>query len=175
MNIIIYGAGKTGQYLAKSLSSEGNDIIVVEKNPLLCSRLQRHLDATIIESAGISKEVFNEEVFEECDLFIAVSSVDEMNILSCTAAKKLGANRVVARIRNDDLDFLDEMIDLDEMGIDLIIHPEKELSHELENLLEYPSAIDVYELYNKEIMLISTMVCSKSDIIGKSLGEISKL
>jgi len=175
MNIIIYGAGKTGQYLAKSLSSEGNDIIVVEKNPVLCSRLRRHLDATIIESAGISKEVFNKEVFEECDLFIAVSSVDEMNILSCTAAKKLGADRVVARIRNDDLDFLDEMIDLNEMGIDLIIHPEKELSHELENLLEYPSAIDVYELYNKEIMLVSAMVCGKSDIVGKSLGEISKL
>ncbi|MCK4888857.1 MAG: NAD-binding protein, partial [Candidatus Aminicenantes bacterium] len=175
MNIIIYGAGKTGQHLARSLSSDGNDIIVVEKNPVLCSKLEKHLDATIIESQGIKKEVFNKDVFEECDLFIAVSSVDEMNILSCSAAKKLGADKVVARIRYDDLNFMDELIDLDDMGIDLIIHPEKELSAELENLLEYPSAIDVYELYNKKIMLVSTEVCSKSDIIGKSLGEISKL
>jgi len=175
MNIIIYGAGKTGQHLARSLSSEGNDIIVVEKSPVLCSKLEKHLDATIIESQGIKKDVFNEEVFEECDLFIAVSSVDELNILSCSAAKKVGADKVVARIRNDDLDFLDEMIDLDEMGIDLVIHPEKELSAELENLLEYPAAIDVYELYNKKVMLVSTKVCTKSDIIGKSLGEISKL
>ncbi len=175
MNIIIYGAGKTGQHLARSLSSDGNDIIVVEKNPALCNMLEKHLDAKIIESQGIKKDVFNKEVFEECDLFIAVSSVDEMNILSCSAAKKLGAGKVVARIRYDDLDFMDELIDLDDMGIDLVIHPEKELSAELENLLEYPSAIDVYELYNKKIMLVSTKVCNKSDIIGKSLGEISKL
>jgi len=175
MNIIIYGAGKTGQHLTRSLSSDGNDIIVVEKNPILCSRLDKHLDATIIQSQGIKKEVFNKDFFNECDLFIAVSSVDEMNILSCSAAKKLGAKKVVARIRNDDLDFMDELIDLDNMGVDLIIHPEKELSDELENLLEYPSAIDVYELYNKRIMLVSTLVCSKSIIIGKSLEEISKL
>ena len=175
MKIIIFGAGKTGQYLARSLSTDGNDIILVEKNPILCTRLQRHMDATIIESHGINKDVFNKDVFEECDLFIAVSSVDELNILSCSSAKKVGADKVVARVRNDDLDFLDEMIDLDDMGIDLIIHPEKELSAELENLLEYPAAIDVYELYNKKIMLISTQVCSKSDIIGKSLEEISKL
>ncbi len=95
MNIIIFGAGKTGQYLAKSLSSEGNDIIVVEKNrSSMCTSLQRHLDATIIESQGINKEVFNEEVFAECDLFIAVSSVDELNIFHVQLQKKAGPIRL---------------------------------------------------------------------------------
>ncbi len=175
MNIIIYGAGKTGQYLAKSMSSEGNDITLIESNPELCNRLRTLFDISIIESQGIKKDVFNKELFGNCDLFIAVSSVDEMNILSCSAAKKIGAKKAVARIRNDDLDFMDELIDIDYFGIDLIIHPEKVLSRELENLLAYPSAIDVYELYNRKIMLISTLVGKNSDIVGKSLGEISKL
>lgn len=175
MNIIIFGAGKTGQYLAKTMSSEGNDITLIESNPLLCNRLRSSFDVSIIESQGIKRDVFNKEVFDNCDLFIAVSSVDEMNIISCSSAKKVGAKKSVARIRNDDLDFMDEIINLDYFGIDLIIHPEKELSRELGNLLSYPSAIDVYELYNRKIMLISTLVNKNSDIVGKSLGEISKL
>jgi len=175
MNIIIYGAGKTGQYLTKIMSAEGNDITLIESNPVLCNRLRSSLDVSIIESQGIKTDVFNSEIFSDCDLFIGVSSVDELNILSCSAAKKLGAKKVVARVRNDDYDFMEHIIDLDHFGIDLIIHPEKELSRELVNLLKYPSAIDVYELYKGKIMLISTIVCNKSNIIGKSLVEISKM
>ncbi len=175
MNIIIYGAGKTGQYLTKIMSAEGNDITLIESNSVLCNRLRGSLDVSIIESQGIKTDVFNSEIFSDCDLFIGVSSVDELNILSCSAAKKLGAKKVVARVRNDDYDFMEHIIDLDHFGIDLIIHPEKELSRELVNLLKYPSAIDVYELYKGKIMLISTIVCNKSNIIGKSLGEISKM
>ena len=125
MNIIIYGAGKTGQYLARTMSSEGNDIIVIEKNPELCVKLRGYLDATVIESQGIKGDVFNTEMFKNCDLFIAVSSVDEMNIISCSAAKKVGAKRAVARVRNNDLNYLDKLIDINYFGIDLIIHPEK--------------------------------------------------
>ncbi len=175
MNIIIYGAGKTGQYLTKIMSAEGNDITLIESNPVICNRLRSLLDVSIIESLGIKKDVFNREIFDHCDLFIGVSSVDELNILSCSAAKKLGAKKVVARVRNDDYDFMEDIIDLDHFGIDLIIHPEKELSKELVNLLRYPSAIDVYELHREKIMLVSTIVCSRSNIIGKSLSEISKM
>jgi trk system potassium uptake protein TrkA len=122
MNVIIYGAGKTGQYLAKTMSSEGNDITLIESDPVLCNRLRHLFDISIIESQGIKKDVFNRELFSKCDLFIAVSSVDEMNIISCLAAKKIGAKKIVARVRNNDLDFMDEVIDLDYFGIDLIIH-----------------------------------------------------
>jgi trk system potassium uptake protein TrkA len=174
MNIIIYGAGKTGQYLTKILSAEGNDITLIESDPLICKRLRSVMDISIIESQGIKKDVFNRENFKECDLFIGVSSVDEMNIMSCSAAKKLGAKKVVARVRNDDYNFMEDIIDLEQFGIDLIIHPEKELSKELVNLLSYPSAIDVYELYNGKIMLISTTVKKDSKIIGKSLRDVSK-
>ena len=175
MNIIIYGAGKTGQYLTRIMSAEGNDIILIESNPAICNRLRNLLDVSIIESQGIKKDVFNRELFGDCDLFIGVSSVDELNILSCSAAKKVGAKKVVARVRNDDYDFMGDIIDLDHFGIDLIINPEKELSKELVNLLKYPSTIDVYELYNGKIMLNSTIVCKRSNIIGKSLGEIAKM
>ncbi|MCK5058751.1 MAG: Trk system potassium transporter TrkA [Candidatus Aminicenantes bacterium] len=175
MNIIIYGAGKTGQYLTRIMSAEGNDITLIESNPVICNRLRNLLDVSIIESQGIKKDVFNREFIGDCDLFIGVSSVDELNIFSCSAAKKVGAKKVVARVRNDDYDFMEDIIDLDHFGIDLIIHPEKELSKELVNLLKYPPAIDVYELYNGKIMLISTIVCKQSNIIGKSLGEIAKM
>ena len=175
MNIVIFGAGKTGQYLARTWSSEGNDIILIESNPVLCERLRNQLDVMIIESRGIKRDVFSRKNFAACDLFIAVSSNDEMNILSSSVAKKIGAEKTVARIRDDRLSFMDELIDLNYFGIDMIVHPEMELSREIENLLAYPSAIDVYEFYNGRIMLLSTMVTAESSIVGKSLAEIATM
>ena len=95
MNIIIYGAGKTGQYLTKIMSAEGNDITLIECNPVICKRLRSTLDVSIIESQGIKTDVFNREVFTDCDLFLGVSSVDELNILSCSAAKNLVQRRLL--------------------------------------------------------------------------------
>ena len=175
MNIIIFGAGKTGQYLARTWSSEGNDITLIESDPEICERLQNQLDVLIIESRGIKRDVFSREKFADCDLFIAVTSNDEMNILSSSVAKKLGTKKTVARIRDDRLSFMDELLDLDYFGIDMIVHPEMELSREIENLLAYPSAIDVYELYNGRIMLLSTLVTTDSPIVGKSLAQIATL
>ncbi|MDY0295701.1 MAG: Trk system potassium transporter TrkA [Acidobacteriota bacterium] len=175
MDIVIFGAGKTGQYLARTWSSEGNDITLIESDPDLCERLRDQLDVMVIESRGIKREVFNSESLGDCDLFIAVSSNDEMNILSASVAKKIGAHKTVVRVRDDRLGFMDELIDLDYFGIDMIVHPEMELSREIENLLSFPSAIDVYEFYNGRIMLLSTLVGADSPILGKSLAEISTL
>ncbi|HDP94347.1 MAG TPA: Trk system potassium transporter TrkA [Candidatus Aminicenantes bacterium] len=175
MNIIIFGAGKTGRYLAQTWSSEGNNITLIESNPELCENLRNQLDVLVIESRGINREVFNSENFRECDHFIAVSSNDEVNILSASVAKKIGARKTVVRVREDRFGFVDELIDLNYFGIDMIVHPEMELSREIENLLSYPSAIDVYEFYNGRIMLFSTLVSQDSPIVGHSLAEAATL
>ena len=171
MNITIFGAGKTGQYLTKILTSEGHDLTVIESDHEICNKLQSLFDVSIIDSEGIKIDVFNKESFENCDLFIAVSHVDEMNITAATIAKKIGANKTVARVRNEDYDKMIGLMDLSEMGIDLIIHPEKELSRELANLIYYPNAVDVYELYSSKLFIIATIIEKNADIIGKNLIE----
>jgi trk system potassium uptake protein TrkA len=97
-----------------------------------------------------------------------------MNIMACSVANKVGAKKTIARIRNEDYGMMNDVVDLDALGVDRIIHPEKELSKELLNLVLHPNAIDVYELYNSKILIVSIIIKEDSHIIGKSLGEISK-
>jgi trk system potassium uptake protein TrkA len=101
--------------------------------------------------------------------------VDEMNIMACSVAKKSGADKTIARVRNEDYSMMDDVVGLTSMGIDLIIHPEKELSKELTNLVTHPNAIDVYELYEGKILIVSTIIKENSKITGKSLKEISRI
>lgn len=174
MNVIIYGAGKTGQYLTRILTIEGHEVTVIEPNSAVCNKLSSLYDISVIESGSIKRDVFNQEVFAECELFIAVGPVDEMNIMACSVAKKVGAKKAIARVRNEDYGMMDDVVDLNALGVDRVIHPEKELSKELLNLVLHPNAIDIYELYNSKILIVSIIIKENSHIIGKSLGEISK-
>lgn len=88
MNVTIYGAGKTGQYLTRVLTIEGHDVTVIEADPRVCYKLESKYDISLIESRGIKQDVFNKEVFNGCDLFIATSHVDELNIMACSVAEK---------------------------------------------------------------------------------------
>ena len=111
MKIIIYGGGKTGLYLTRRLTLEGHDVSVIEKEEAACQKISSQYDVAVIKSAGIKLDVFNREVFDGCDLFIAVSSVDELNIMSCSTAKKLGTPRTVARVRNSDYEQMQELLE----------------------------------------------------------------
>jgi trk system potassium uptake protein TrkA len=157
------------------LTIAGHEVTVIESNNTTCDKIQSLFDISVIESEGIKKEVFNRENFETCDLFIAVSSVDEKNILACTIARKVGAGKAIARIRNEDYVTMEEVINLKAMGIAEVIHPEKELSKELINMVLHPNAIDVQQFYNGRILSVSTIVKENADIAGKSLKEINAL
>lgn len=175
MRITIFGAGKTGRYLTRMLTIAGHEVTVIESDGATCQKLNSLYDISVIESHGIKQDVFNHENFEHCDMFIAVSSVDEKNILACGIAKRLGVEKTVARIRNEDFCTMEEIFNLKAMGIDEVIHPEKELSKELVNMVLHPHAIDVQQLYNGRILVVSTIVKEDAGIAGKSLMEINSL
>ena len=175
MRITIFGAGKTGQYLTRMLTIGGHEVTVIESDSATCDKLNSLYDISVIESDGIKQEVFNRENFENCDLFVAVSSVDEKNILACTIARKVGATKAIARIRNEDYCTMEEVINLRAMGIDEVIHPEKELSKELVNMVLHPNAIDVQQFYNGRILVVSTIVKENAGIAAKSLKEINSI
>jgi trk system potassium uptake protein TrkA len=175
MRITIFGAGKTGQYLTRVLAIEGHEVTVIEQDIGLCNKLSSSYDISTIRSEGIRRDVFNEETFASCELFIAVGPVDETNIIACSVAKKMGAEKTIARVRNEDYGMMEDVVDLRAMGIDEVVHPEKELSRELVNLVTHPNAIDVNELYNGRIMIVSTIVKENSNIVNKSLAEISNI
>lgn len=174
MNIIIFGAGKTGQYLTKIFSVESHDVTVIEQDSEICSKLSSTFDASVIQSEGIKRNVFNKQNFSQADLFIAVTSVDELNIMACSFADKLGAKKTIARVRNEDYDKMEEIIDIESHGVDLVIHPEKELTKELINLVKYPDALDIYEVLDGKLLITSLKVKEDTVLAQSKLSELPK-
>ena len=100
MRIIIIGNGKVGYTLAKQLSGENHELVLIDKNAEALSNAEGVLDILCMEGSGASIRVLQEAGVRGADLVVAVTGSDELNIVCCLIAKKLGAKHTVCRIRN---------------------------------------------------------------------------
>ena len=130
MNIVIVGDGKVGTTLVEYLSMEGHNIVVIDDNQKILEQLVNSYDVMGVCGNGANCEVQLEAGVDSADLFIAVTSSDELNILSCLMAKKAGAGHTVARVRNPD--YLNQIpFFKDALGISMIVNPEAETATEI--------------------------------------------
>ncbi len=142
LNIIIVGAGKVGSTLADKLTAEGNNVTIIDKNGELVSRLSTTYDIMGIVGNGSSYSTLMDAGIESADLIIAVTDSDELNLLCCTLAKKVGNCSAIARVRTPDYE--GELLYLrDKLDISMIINPEFEAAREINRILHFPSAISV--------------------------------
>ena len=100
MNIVVVGDGKVGYTLTASLSKEGHDVTVIDNRPDTLRNTTNELDVICIEGNGVSYAVQSEAGVQKADLLIAATSADEINMLACMVAKKLGAKHTIARVRD---------------------------------------------------------------------------
>ena len=153
MRVIIVGCGKVGSALAKKLRDESHDITLIDTNPEKLQQLAEALDVMGIVGNGSSINTLNEAGIESADVFIAVTSSDELNLLCCMFAKKVGHCRAVARVRNPDysreLDFIKQ-----QLGISTIINPELASAREISRLLRFPVASKIDTFAEGKVRLI---------------------
>jgi len=142
LKIIIVGCGKVGTTLVERLSKENHDITVVDIDPQIVQRVAGTYDVMGIPGNGASYNVQIDAGIENADLIIAVTESDELNLLCCTIAKKVGDCAAIARVRNPDysaeLSYLRA-----QLGISLIINPELETAAEIARLLRLPTALEI--------------------------------
>ena len=100
MKIIIIGNGKVGYTLARQLSGENHDLVLIDKNFEALRNADGALDVLCMEGSGASIQVLLEAGVRAADLVVAVTGSDELNIVCCLIAKKLGARHTVARVRS---------------------------------------------------------------------------
>ena len=98
MRIVIVGAGAIGSYLAKKLSVERHDVVVIESDPEVAASAQNEIDCLVITGNGASVETLKKAGIEKADLLIAVSSSDAVNVLACSAGTQLNIPVKVARV-----------------------------------------------------------------------------
>lgn len=173
MNIIIVGDGKVGYALAEQLTKEDHSITIIDKNEMALKKADSTLDVMCVKGNGARASVLLEAGVEESDLVIAVTSRDEMNMLTCLTAKKLAGDvRTIARIR--DPEYYEEYAALQEqMGIDMVINPEFMAAQEIANILQFPSAMNIELFFGGKERLIDFRIQEGDMLTGNKLSKIS--
>ena len=173
MKIIIVGIGKVGYAIAEQMTGENHDIVIVDQSSAVLDHADSMLDVMCVEGNGASASVLLQAGVREADLLIAVSENDEVNLICCLMAKKLGARHTVARVRNPDY-FRDAPILRREIGLDMIINPEHAAAQEISRILRVPSAFSVETFAGGLVELIGFQAAPGDSLVGKSLIEFNR-
>lgn len=173
MKIIIVGAGKIGELLCRDLSTEGNDITLIEQNPKILDKVLSVSDIMGIVGNGANREILNDAGVSNSDIFIAVTTNDEINIISSVMAKKMGAKYTIARVRNpeysEQMQFMKESL-----GIDIMLNPEAEAADFIRKNLEYPNALNVDSFAKNKVNLVEILVEENSYLNNLKLVDFKR-
>ena len=174
MKIIVTGCGKIGIAAIESLVSEGHDVIAIDNRLDVIEEIRDVYDVMCICSNGADYNTLSEAGIENADMFIAVTGSDELNMLSCIIAKKMGAKHTVARVRNPEYDdksigFIKQQIELS-----LVLNPEYLVAQEIFNILKFPAAINVETFSRRNFEMAELLLRDNSPIAGMNLIGLRK-
>ena len=173
LKIIIVGCGKVGANLVDQLSKEGHDITVIDKKAEKIQDITNTYDVMGLVGNGASYSTQMEAGIEETDLIIAVTDSDELNLLCCTVAKRVGKCAAIARVRTPD--YSEETGYLREkLGLALIITPELEAAREVARILYLPTALEVNSFAHGQAELVKFKVPEGNLLNGLSLAYLGK-
>ena len=173
MKIIVVGDGKVGFAIAKQLNQEGHDITVVENKANVLSSTMNQLDIVGVQGNGASLDTLLEARVPSSDLLIAATSTDEVNIICCLLAKKLGARHTIARIRNPEYNNTVRLIK-DELGLSMSINPEQAAAREILRAIRFSNSIKVSSFAKGRIELAEVKVTENSPLINMRVVDINR-
>ena len=173
MNITIVGGGKFGFSIAEQLSAEDHDVVIIDSNPKRVDRFTSSLDVMGVVGNGVSYLVQREAGVPSADLFVAATQSDEVNLLSCLVAHKLGAKHTAARVRNpeykEQLSFMQN-----DLGVSLAFNPDHEAASDIFRTLRFPAATKVETFPRSRAELVELKLAAGNPLIGKPLYLIAQ-
>ncbi len=173
-NILILGLGGVGYYLAKRLSHEGYAITVIESDNKLIREADGILDARLIHGNAMSITCLREANADKMDYLIAVTNNDAVNMMAAIIAHRFGIPRKIARVRSLEFGGENSFITIEELKIDLIIHPEELAAQEIVRIIKLRSGNDIIGIADGQIQVMATRVHESSSLANKKLKEISQ-
>lgn len=175
MKIIIAGAGEVGFHLAKLLSYESQEIILIDLDKERLAYAETHLDIKVVKGDTTSVSVLKESNIANADLFVSVTSSQTANITSCMLAKQLGAKRTIARISNTEFIEHKDEVGFETLGIDELISPESLASSEIELLLNQSVFNDTYAFEDGALTMLGLTLSADAKIIDKQVKVAAQL
>ena len=174
MKIIVAGCGKAGKAVIESMVDEKHDVVAIDNDPRVITAITNTYDVMAICGHAASRELLMEAGISKTDLFLAFTENDEVNMLACFLARKLGARHTVARIREssynaDGLQFLSE-----QLGLSMAMNPEYLTAEHLFDFLKLPSAVKVDTFAGKRIQILEMILRENSRLVGVTLSDLRK-
>ncbi len=172
MKIVIVGCGKVGYALAAQLSAENHDITVVDNNSRVIEKAQETLDVMSMSGNGAALAIQQEARVGEADLLIATTSSDELNLLCCIVAKRLGCRHTISRVRNTD--YMNQLTFMrDDFGLSMTVNPEYATARTIWRFLQFPSFLKIDSFAKGRVELVELKITENSILNGKSLDKLS--
>lgn len=173
MKIVIIGLGAIGKTVLKSLSSEEHTVTIIDENKNKIEELIEKYDVYGVVGNGACMDIQKEAGVAEADLVIVLTRSDEMNILACLVAKKVGAKNTIARVRNPDYRKQIAVMKED-LGISMIVNPERETANEIFNLINLPSATQIEHFAKGRVLLVEIVAEKGCSLIGETLTSLGQ-
>jgi len=173
MKIIIAGAGSVGYHLAKLLSRENQDITIIDCEEEILDQTAAKLDVMSLRGNASSIDVLRDAEISKADLFIAVTTSEETNLLSALLAKQQGARKTIARINNSEFLSKDQRAYFAQIGVDILISPDLLAANEIKRLIKAASLTDIFEFEKGQINVVGLTIDHNSNLVGKQISEIN--
>lgn len=171
MKIIIVGAGAVGTVICTQLATEKHNITLIDQNVKVLAELSNKFDIIGVEGNGASVSTLRKAGADKADLLIAVTNQDELNILCCASAKKLGTKNTIARVRNPEYNELMQMLRQD-LNLSLTINPELAVAKEISRILRFPFASKIDTCYRGRVELAEFVIGEGSLLCGMPLAQL---
>jgi trk system potassium uptake protein len=172
VKVLIIGAGEVGSNLARTLSEENYEITLIDVDSAKCSKISNEIDVKTIVGSGVSQRILQQVDFNNIDICLALTGVDEINIVSAAIADKNGVEKVICRLKNTEYEHKNASIKLSEFGIDYITYPEIAAQKEIERLIRQSSAVEIQEFRYGTVVLAGIKLEPTSPLIGRTVKNI---
>ena len=174
MKIIVVGCGKIGRTVISSLVAEGHDVTAIDREASVIEEITNLHDVMGVCGNGADCETLEEAGVKDTELFLSATDSDEMNMLACFLAKRMGASHTIARIRNPEYNDKSLGFMKNELGLDMAINPELLAAKELFKILRLPSAAKVETFSGRNFEMVEIKLKADSVLDGLSLIELRK-
>ena len=175
MKILIIGAGQVGYFLCDRLSREGHEVTLVDQDEAKIQRAQDRLNVLGVTGNGASAEMLEQAGIQDTEIFIAVTNMDEVNILACLLAREYRVKTIVARAKSIEYTSSKAVLSKEKLGIDLLINPEDAVAEELFKLACSSKAFDVAEFAEGQIIFQGFKITPDSPLCDLTLAELGEL
>lgn len=178
MKVMVVGAGEVGFHIADLLSREQHAVTVVEKDAQHAAEVRDRLNVLVAQGNGASTDVLEAANISDMELFIAVTDLDEVNLIACLLAHDHGVPRIIARIRSLEYTKAEWTRNAARLGVGLLINPQTVVAEDIFHSVSYSAATEVAEFARGRVVFLGYPIAQNSPLAGvsmRTLGEIRGL